>query len=150
MEHELTRAQALATQGAYAQAEALLRRQLEHEPNSKPAWDLLGFVLFFQAQYARAEECCRKALQLVPDDPYATKGLGLCLAKLGQVEEGLRQIEKAATLRPAWFDAYWDWIVVLHDAGRDEDARAVLARAELLLPARAADFAGLKQALRQG
>ncbi len=147
MQEELQRAESLATQGAHSEAEAILRACLAQDPHHKRTLDLLGFVLYFQHRYVEAEECCRTALELVADDPYATKGLGLCLARQGRIEEGLACIEKAARLRPSWFDVYWDWIVVLHEAGRNQAALDVLARAEELLPNRAGDLAKLKQAL---
>jgi len=111
--------------------------------------DLFGFVRFFQGSFAEAEAHCRNALRVDPDRAYAHKGLGLCLARQGKIEEGIVSIERAITLRPSWFDPYWDLAVVLSDVGRFDEAIDILAQGAAMVPSRQKDFRKFQTSLRQ-
>ena len=136
----LTRAEEAARAKDFVRAESLLRDQLSHDPDHVGALDLLGYVLYFLDRPSEAEAVCRRTLELLPDHPYALKGLGLCLAKRGDIEGAQRSIERAMELDPKWFDPYWDLCVVLVDAGRIADAFGVLTRARDALPDRASEW----------
>jgi len=138
----------LATQAAqqrrFAEAAALVDELLAREPSHLGAHDLGGFVRFFLGEYAAAETHCRAALALRPGHPYALKGLGLCLARQGHVDQGVASLEQAIAARPDWFDPYWDLAVTLFDARRNTEALAALERGARAVPAqaqRAAQFA---------
>jgi len=146
--HEtLQRARVLASQKSYPEAISLLTDHLSTHPRDKEALDLFGYVLFLQGEFAQAEACCRQALVLVPDDPYATTGLGLCLARQGRLDEGLVLLERSASSNPKWFDGTWDWLVVLRDAGRIDEAHRVLDRATNSIPSRRAEFENFRRSL---
>ncbi|HJX52990.1 MAG TPA: hypothetical protein VJ801_09525, partial [Polyangia bacterium] len=64
-------------------------------PDNLTLLDLAGFVCFFLGDYLTTEAHCRRALALKPDHAYACKGLGLALARLGRVDEGVQSLERA-------------------------------------------------------
>lgn len=136
----LVRARALAESRDFSGAESLLREVLSEHPDSLPALDLLGYVLYFLGRPIEAEQVCRRALELAPDHAYALKGLGLCLARRGEIDQAVESIERAIELKPGWFDPYWDLCVVLVEAGRCAQAIEVLSRARAALPERKADW----------
>lgn len=129
-------------------AAALLEQVLSEAPDTLQALDLFGFVRFFQQRFAEAEEYCRRALELSPDHAYAHKGLGLCLARQGHVDQGQASLQRAISLKPGWFDPYWDLAVVLRDAGRLQEALAVLARAQVAVPRHRARLLSFSRQLR--
>ncbi|MDX9720649.1 MAG: tetratricopeptide repeat protein [Myxococcota bacterium] len=130
-------------------ADELIAQVLEREPENLRGLDLLGFVRYFQGDPKAAEEACRKALAIEPEHAYAHKGLGLCLAKQGQVEQGLEHLRHAIELRPKWMDPRWDLTVTLIQAQRFEEAEANLSETETAFPAARARLAGLRKHLEK-
>jgi tetratricopeptide (TPR) repeat protein len=57
----------------------------------------MGYVYFQLKDYEQCQEVNTKALEIDPDDAYALKGLGICLATLGREEEGIELLKKAVT-----------------------------------------------------
>jgi Flp pilus assembly protein TadD len=94
------------------------------------------------------EKYCRRALELKPDHAYACKGLGLALARQGQVDAGVASLECSVSLAPGWVDSYWDLAVVLMEAGRSDEALHAVERAELAVPAEAKRLQALAQSIR--
>jgi tetratricopeptide (TPR) repeat protein len=124
----------------YVRAEGFIAACLTLQPNDVAALDLLGFVLFFQGRYVDAERACRRVLDLDARHAYAHKGLGLCLARQGRIEEGVTCLLEAIRLSPDWFDPRWDLAVVLSEADRIREAIEVLRQAEAELPGQRASF----------
>jgi GTP-binding protein len=122
------RARDAAQKGRHDEAITLCLAILELDPKHRGALDLLGFAHFFKKEYATAEQWCRKTLEHHPDHAYGRKGLGLCLARQGKLDEGLVELHEAMRLEPKFFDPYWDTAVVLRDAGRFAEAVETLRR----------------------
>ena len=122
------RARDAAQQGRHDEAIARCLEILDQDPQHRGALDLLGFAHFFKKEYATAEQWCRKTLEHYPDHAYGRKGLGLCLARQGKLDEGLVELHEAMRLEPKFFDPYWDTAVVLREAGRFDEALATLRR----------------------
>jgi Flp pilus assembly protein TadD len=129
----------------FPRAERLLQDVLAQEPHNLNALDLQGFVFYFLERPADAEIACRKALELEPNRAYSMKGLGLCVAKQGRLDEGVDLLRKAIQLEPHWFDPRWDLAVVLGDAKRFDEAFAVLTEAEVAVPQEVARFEALRK-----
>ena len=142
-------AMSLAKTRDFTRSEALLREVLAERPKNVPALDLLGYVLYFLDRAAEAEEVCQRTLELKPNHPYALKGLGLCLAKRGAIDEAVRTIEQAIAEKPDWFDPYWDLSVTLVEAGRYAAAVDVMHRAQEAIPARANDWDRMERHARR-
>lgn len=137
-----------ATEKRFAEAESHLECLLKLEPNHVRALDLFGFVRFFQGRFAEAERYCRRTLDVSSDHAYAHKGLGLCLAKQGQLDEGILELEKAIALKPAWTDPYWDLAVVLVEGERHREALDALERGIKAAPEKREQFRALAERLR--
>ena len=123
-----------AAHGDFEMAEQLLRTVLSDDANCLQALDLMGFVQYFQGRPGEAESCCRRALAIEPTRPYSNKGLGLCLAKQGKLDEGLPYLLEAIRLAPEWLDPRWDLAIVLLEASRFEETLEAIAAAETAIP----------------
>jgi GTP-binding protein len=125
-QEKFQQARSAATAGRLDEAIGLCHAILSGDPRHRGALDLLGFAHFFKKEFAVAEQWCRKTLDLYPEHAYAHKGLGLCLARQGKLDDGLPHLREAMRLEPKFFDPYWDTAVVLRDAGRYTEALEVL------------------------
>jgi len=70
-------------------------------------------------------EILKASLLVKPKDPYKRCKLGLTYWKLGQNEAAARELEKAASLKPDYFDAFYQLGQVLEELG--SHAKAVQA-----------------------
>jgi len=145
----LDEAHRAATNGEFATAEQSLHAVLADDARCVLALDLLGFVQFFLGRPADAELACRRALAIKPERAYSNKGLGLCLAKQGKLDEGLPYLRKAIALAPDWFDPRWDMAIVLSEAGRHGEALDVLTEAAAALPEHRSRFDQLHQEIQR-
>jgi tetratricopeptide (TPR) repeat protein len=141
----LTEAHAAANCGQFERAERLLLEVLAEDASNLLALDTLGFVQYFLGRPDQAEQACRHALAIAPDRAYSNKGLGLCLAKQGKLDEGIPFLHRAIELEPVWFDPRWDLAVVLTEAGRYQEALTVLDDGERVLPSAAPRFNDLRR-----
>lgn len=137
---KLAEARRLAEARDYAATERLIREMRDQDPDDLVLLDLHGYALYFLGRNEEAESVCRRTLELSADHAYAHKGLGLCLAKRGRIDEAERALERAMALKPKWFDPYWDLSVSLVAAGRFSAVIDVLRRAREALPERATDW----------
>jgi tetratricopeptide (TPR) repeat protein len=115
--------------GEYQSAQLALERLLALVPGDTEALDRLGFAHFQMENYAACRETNRRALELNPGNAYAHKGMGLCLARLGEVDAGVEHLRRAIDIAPDFLDARHDLAVVLVEAERKAEAAAVLDEA---------------------
>ncbi len=146
----LARARTATDERRFEEAHRLLLQARSQAPEDLAVLDLLGFVCFFLQDYEAAERYNRQALVLDPDHAFAHNGLGLSLARQGKWQEGRACVEHAMALRPTWFEPYHDLAVLLAEAGRRDEACALLARGSTAIPEVAAEFARLAAAIRRG
>ena len=140
-------ARSAATAGRLDEAIALCNEVLVADAQHRGALDLLGYAHFFKKEFAVAERWCRRTLELYPEHAYAHKGLGLCLARQGKLDEGLPHLREAMRLEPKFFDPYWDTVVVLREAGRFREALDTLRRGMAECPERAGRARGMLEDL---
>lgn len=76
--------------------------------------------------YHEARKINEDILKAHPNDVYATKGLGLCLSRLGEPEEGIEYLKKAILLDENYLDPYYDLALVLMENGKQEEALTVI------------------------
>lgn len=120
----------------YHLARVYLDRVQAVDPTHLPGIRLAGFVHFSLGDYEASLTANQEALRLCPKDPYSLKGMGLCLARLDRVEEGLRHLEDATRHTDADFMApYFDAAVILLENSRLNEARAFLDKGCDLNPA---------------
>jgi tetratricopeptide (TPR) repeat protein len=104
------------------EAAELLEQVLELEPENTRALDLLGFVKWALGDIGASEEINRRSLAIKPLGHYARKGLGVCLADQGKIDEAIPEFYHAMALKPLWVDPVHDLAVCLFRAGRFEQS----------------------------
>ena len=86
-----------------AAAAVLLERCLALEPGKASILEALGRAYFNSGQHEPARATFERVLELDPSAPYAHYalfGLGLSLARLGEVAAGRRHLRMAVFLKP--------------------------------------------------
>jgi tetratricopeptide (TPR) repeat protein len=144
----IQRARAAINEHALGDARESINQGLALAPDNLTLLDLGGFVCFFLGDYVTTESYCRRALAIKPDHAYASKGLGLALARQGHVDKGVQSLERSIALAPQWVDSYWDLAVTLLEAGRHDEALQAVERAEQAVPAEAQRLRALAQSIR--
>ena len=71
----------------WEEATAIYRRVVEREPDSAGAWAALGWAQQSSLQFAAAEVSLRKAVAIDPNDRFASRRLGIVVAKLDRCDE---------------------------------------------------------------
>lgn len=124
-------------------AEILLAKVLKNNPTDLEAQRLYGFVHFMLGNYHEARKINEDILKTHPNDVYATKGLGLCLSRLGEQEEGIEYLKKAILLDENYLDPYYDLALVLMENDKLDEALKVIVKGR----ARSKDFSKKSQDL---
>jgi len=76
-----------------------------------------------------------------PENPYANKGKGLSLCRLGRSEEGIAYLKKAIQLAgPDFMDPYHDLAVIYMENQRVDEAISVVEQGRLVTPQFAEDL----------
>ncbi len=94
----------------------------------------LGATLSRQGRHEEALKAFDKAVQLKPDDPTLWKAMGDALLELKRYDHALLSFQHVLKLDPRNQDAAYKSGVLLHDAGRSEEAVACLDICDQLLP----------------
>jgi len=83
------------------EAETMIRRALQSEPNNTSYLDSLGWVEFRKGQFDRAlENLLRAAKTAEREDPVVFEHIGDTYLKLNRTREALEAWQKALTLDP--------------------------------------------------
>lgn len=134
-----------AHKGELQLAGLVMAKALEASPGDAELLNYYGFVNFMLGNYRMACEANQTVLASDPNNVYSNKGLGLSLARLGRVEDGIAYLQKATELTDArYMDPYHDLAVLLIENHRVAEAEAVIAKAVQVSP----EFAQAGQALR--
>jgi len=111
----------------YEVANMCLKKAAQASPDNPDVLKLWGFVLYHLEDFELCRDINQMLLNLYPQDAYALKGMGVCLAKLGDIENSVAYLQKAIFHAPDDFlDPYHDLAVVLADAGRQKEALKAL------------------------
>jgi protein O-GlcNAc transferase len=123
---------ALHRMGRIAEAEAVYRSVLAHDPRQFDALHLLGLIRYQQGRAGEAHELLSQAIKLRPRSPQALAILIAALLALGRLEEALAACDRLIALDPRDLDALYNRAVVLSRLRRFDDAllafEKVLAR----------------------
>jgi tetratricopeptide (TPR) repeat protein len=123
--------------GDLAQAEALCRQVVEHDPAHADALNLLGVLAHLARRNDVAVELLRRALAARPGDGTIHYNLGIAYHVLGHLSDAAACYREALCLEPAHADAYHNLGDVLLTQGDYSAAQASLEQAVRLR----ADFA---------
>jgi tetratricopeptide (TPR) repeat protein len=120
---------AMPAQEAFPRARAAASKAVELDPNSAEAHNSLAFATFwgfFDA--ATADREFKRAIELDATLPRAHHWYATFLAELGRDQEAMAEIERARQLDPSSTPILADKGFILAQAGRKEEARALLTQ----------------------
>lgn len=129
--------------GNLEEAEALLLKAMEIEPDNANAWQDLGMVaarLAFsrpsssKEMHERAVDYFNRALKIDPNLPLSLKFKASSLCALGLYQEGLKVIERAIELDPADGELYVFKGNILADSGEHDLAHEAYCRSYRINP----------------
>ncbi len=113
-----------ADQGVHLdEAEQLIRRALEVEPDDGYYVDSLGWVQFRRGKFDDAAKTLEHAVELVPEDPVITEHLGDAYAKAGKKDRAAATYRRVLELDPAKTDVQKKLDAIGGGPNRDEDDR---------------------------
>lgn len=124
--------------GYLEEAEKLLRRLLDIDPNYPLAPSYLSAALIALERYDEAIDMLRRSLELRPDRFIDVTALAMLLAYRGEYEEAEKYYRRAAELVPESFEPLFNLGKIYILQGRYEDASEVLGKAVELAPRNAA------------
>jgi Tfp pilus assembly protein PilF len=137
---------AMPAQEAYPRALAAAKKAVELDPNSAEAHNSLAFASywgFFDA--ATADREFRRALELDATLPRAHHWYATFLVEIGRTQEAMTEIERARQLNPSSTPILADKGFILSEAGKTEEAKALLTQLSASQP----DFAHPHQYLAE-
>jgi predicted O-linked N-acetylglucosamine transferase (SPINDLY family) len=104
--------------GDFAQADALYRRILQHDPNHPDALHYLGVLAYQIGQNAAAVELISKAIRVYPTSSPMYCNLGLALQAQGKFDAAAENYQQALLLHPNNSETYYNLGNVLQDQGK--------------------------------
>lgn len=91
----------------------------------------LAYVNYKMQNFEYSKQLNEKILELDSNNCYSTKGLGLCLIELEEIEEGLRYLYKSIELVDgSYLDPYYDLAITLLNLGKVDEAKNIINEAE--------------------
>jgi tetratricopeptide (TPR) repeat protein len=112
--------------GEPAKAEAALRVGLERNPGDPELATILASVLIEQRRWSAALDLLTPALERMPGDAEILNNMALSHAGLGQTERAIEEFRAALAADPYYAAIYGNYIQTLREAGRRDEARAVI------------------------
>ena len=88
----------LKSKNLFQQCASIIDRLEELDAADASLYEFKGFCDYMCGNYKDCQDANEKALVLNENSPYALKGLGIALHRQGFSEEGVKYIDKAATL----------------------------------------------------
>lgn len=120
---------------SYQLAEVALSIAVEMDKHNLEILNLLGFVHYMLGNYILSKKVNDSVIEEYPTECYATKGLGLALIKLGNIDEGLKYLYKSVELIDgSYLDPYYDLAITLVELGQEEKAIGIIDEATKKYP----------------
>lgn len=118
----LERADLLVEQGRYKDAEVMIRKALEQEPENDYALALMGRCFINSGRYSDGANVVKQAISLDPNNSHYFYLLGFAQYRLDQNSEAEVSLRKAISLYPYSAEFYGLLSLVLLDERRFEEA----------------------------
>ncbi len=115
--------------GNYAGAEKSARQSLDLLPSNSEAWLLLGLMLAQQQDYTNAAAAFRHIFALDAHDVFARQNLAICLQKMGQKDEAIREFRRVLAIKPRFGLAWLGLGQVYEESGQGAEATACYEKA---------------------
>lgn len=96
----LRRAQVCLEAGEIPQAEEILTRTVESQPDFAEAWNRRAVLYYTQGQFVKSKQDCDRVVELNPNHFGAWHGLGLCHAALEEYSAAISAFRKALEIQP--------------------------------------------------
>ena len=109
----LQQAQELIQKGEFQQARKLVQGQLDLNPSSVEAYNLLGITYTSEKDYDKALAAFQHALKLAPDSAKTHNNLGNLLRRRGETRSRGKRVRRSPALAPANRDANYNLGLVL-------------------------------------
>lgn len=116
--------------GNYNEAIFRFNSLLKEEPNNHAAHFQLAQLYFYQNQLDKAEAENQTALRLNPDDEWYYIFLGQIKAERGDLSGAADIYKQLIAIKPNETELYYDWAMLLEEAGRTEEALGVYDQLE--------------------
>ena len=128
----LKNAYALTQKKQFQSAAIVLAKLIFQNPDIIEIKELYGYVHYELENYELCEQINREILISDPENAYASKGLGLALCKLAQVDEGLDHMYRALDMKNGVnAEIYYDLYAVLLSLKRKDAAMQVKEQARV-------------------
>jgi len=112
----------------YQFADACLNSIYEFDKENIEILNHLGFVNYKLENFDKSLQFNEQVLNIDPNNAYALKGKGICLASAGIVQEGINYLEKAIENADNNFlDPYYDLSLVYYNCQEFKKAKEVLS-----------------------
>jgi predicted TPR repeat methyltransferase len=111
------------------EAQGILRRALNEEPEHSFAHNLLGIIAYQMGEWKNAADSYQLALKHNPDYAEAYGNLALALIPLNRLAEAEQSCQMALKLNPNFFGVHNTLGIVLDGLGRTEEAEQSYANA---------------------
>jgi radical SAM protein with 4Fe4S-binding SPASM domain len=130
IEELYSKAKKFIERGNLQLAEIALSKAIEKGYQNEDILKLYGYTNFMLENYEDSKIANERLFSINPEDVYTNKGLGLCLAKLGEVDKGIEYLKKAIELTDESFlDPYYDLAVTLLENNRKQEAINIIKEA---------------------
>ena len=96
----LKRAQLLLEAEEITQAEEILTKTINTQPDFAEAWNRRAVLYYTQGQFDKSKDDCEQVVKLNPVHFGAWHGLGLCHAALGDYQAAIAAFRKALEIQP--------------------------------------------------
>jgi tetratricopeptide (TPR) repeat protein len=96
----IDRSQKLLDAGKTTEAEVVLTKLVETQPDFAEAWNRRAFLYYTISDYKKSLLDCQKVIQINPYHFGALHGMGLCYAALGQYKLAMKAFRQALEIQP--------------------------------------------------
>jgi tetratricopeptide (TPR) repeat protein len=96
----IDRSQKLLDAGKTTEAEIVLTKLVDTQPDFAEAWNRRAFLYYTISDYKKSLLDCQKVIQINPYHFGALHGMGLCYAALGQYKQAMKAFRQALEIQP--------------------------------------------------
>ena len=114
---EFQEAEALIEKGEFAQAAAIIQRQLEQNPTSVEGYNLLGIAYTDAKDFTRANEAFQQALKLAPNSARTHNNLGNLYVAQNKLDLAEKEFKSVLSTAPTNRDANYNMGLLLMAKG---------------------------------
>jgi tetratricopeptide (TPR) repeat protein len=97
---KIDHSQKLLDAGETTEAETVLTRLINEQPDFAEAWNRRAFLYYSMGNYQKSLADCQMVVNLNPVHFGALHGMGLCYAALGKYAEAIQAFQRALAIQP--------------------------------------------------